>query len=140
MLKALLHPAHALTGASGLHRWTTACSAISRQASGECRVSLELDIQCLFLIPSFRATGITTAVVEAMEGSFKKDILRELQVGKGRLLLHDEVEERPGVFSIIPVWEDVSEEDILTPRDVFEVVQKEGYRVSPVIDRTPFYA
>lgn len=81
-------------------------------------------------LENVEATGITTAVVEAMEGSFKKDILRELQVGKGRLLLHDEVEERPGVFSIIPVWEDVSEEDILTPRDVFEVVQKEGYRIN----------
>lgn len=69
-------------------------------------------------------------MVEAMEQSFKKDVLRELEVDSGRILLHDEVEERPGVFSIIPIWENVSEEDILTPRDVYDRIMKEGYRVS----------
>lgn len=64
-----------------------------------------------------------------MERNFKKDVLRELRAGNGRILLHDEVEERPGVFSIIPIWETVSEEDILTPRDVFDSITKEGFRV-----------
>jgi len=77
-----------------------------------------------------RATGVTTAMVENMEENFKKDILRELRKGSGRILLHDEVEERPGVFSIIPIWEVVPEEGIMTPRDVFNLVIKEGYRVS----------
>jgi len=77
----------------------------------------------------YRATGVTTAVVEAMENSFKKDILRELRQGEGRILLHDEVEERPGVFSIIPIWEVVNEEDIMTPRDVFNLIIKQGYHV-----------
>ena len=77
----------------------------------------------------FRATGVTTEVVERMEENFKKDVLREVRAGDGRILLHDEVEERPGVFSIIPPWEKVSEEDILTPRDVFNVVSQEGYKV-----------
>lgn len=79
----------------------------------------------------YRATGVTTEVVERMELNFKKDILRELRAGNGRILLHDEVEERPGVFSIIPLWETVSEDEILTPRDVFNLMAKEGYRVSP---------
>lgn len=65
-----------------------------------------------------------------MEQSFKKDVLRELKAGHGRILLHDEVEERPGVFTIIPIWETVSEDDILTPRDVIHMIKKEGYRVS----------
>ena len=69
-------------------------------------------------------------MVENMEENFKKDILRELRKGNGRILLHDEVEERPGVFSIIPIWEVVPEEGIMTPRDVFNLVIKEGYRVS----------
>jgi hypothetical protein len=73
---------------------------------------------------------VTTAMVENMEESFKKDILRELRKGNGRILLHDEVEERPGVFSIIPIWEVVPEEGIMTPRDVFNLVIKQGYRVS----------
>jgi hypothetical protein len=81
------------------------------------------------LTTSDRATGITTAVVEKMEQSFKKDVLRELRAGNGRILLHDEVEERPGVFTIIPLWEVVQEDDIMTPRDVFNLMAKEGYRV-----------
>lgn len=77
-----------------------------------------------------RATGVTTAMVETMEASLKKDVLREVRAGKGRILLQDEVEERPGVFSIIPIWEHVSEADIMTPRDVFDLMTAEGYNVS----------
>jgi hypothetical protein len=79
--------------------------------------------------PHPRATGVTTSMVETMEERFKKDVLRELRQGNGRILLHDEVEDRPGVFSIIPIWETVSEDDILTPRDVFILMAKEGYKV-----------
>jgi len=76
-----------------------------------------------------RATGVTTAVVEAMEKSFQKDVIREVKTGNGRILLHDELEERPGVFSLIPIWEIVSVEDIMTPRDVFDLMTREGYKV-----------
>lgn len=79
-----------------------------------------------------RATGITTAVVETMEASLKKDVLRELRAGEGRLLLHDEVEERPGQFEIIPLWENIDEADIMTPRDVFELMKLEGFKVRTV--------
>jgi hypothetical protein len=78
-----------------------------------------------------RATGITTSVVESMEMSLKKDVLRELRAGHGRLLLHDEVEERPGQFEIVPLWESVEEGEIMTPRDVFEQMNAEGYKVCP---------
>lgn len=77
-----------------------------------------------------RATGVTTQTVETMEISLKKDVIREVQANAGRMLLHDEVEERPGVFSIIPEWENVTEDDILTPRDVFELMANEGFKVS----------
>jgi Inositol hexakisphosphate len=65
-----------------------------------------------------------------MEESLKRDVIRELRAGQGRILLHDEVEERPNVFSIVPLWEAVSEEDIMTPGDVFKLMAKEGYQVS----------
>jgi hypothetical protein len=77
-----------------------------------------------------RATGITTSDVEAMEESFKRDVIREVRGGNGRVLLHDEVEERPNVFAIVPLWENVSEEDIMTPGDVFNLMASEGYKVS----------
>lgn len=76
-----------------------------------------------------RATGVTTSLVEAMENNFKKDVLREVRAGEGRILLHDEVEERPNHFAIVPIWENVSEDDIMTPRDVFELMVKEGYKI-----------
>ncbi|KAL7279008.1 hypothetical protein ACG7TL_006840 [Trametes sanguinea] len=80
-------------------------------------------------LENVEATGVTTAVVEAMEESLKRDVLREVREGEGRILLHDEVEERPSVFSIIPIWEQVEEKDIMTPRDVYELMVKEGYKV-----------
>lgn len=67
-----------------------------------------------------------------MEISFKNDVLRELRKGNGRILLHDEVEERPGTFSIIPIWEVVEEHEIMTPQNVINVITKLGYRVSMI--------
>ncbi|KAH9928428.1 inositol hexakisphosphate-domain-containing protein [Amylocystis lapponica] len=80
-------------------------------------------------LENVEATGVTTSMVEAMEINFKLDVIREVRAGAGRILLHDEVEERPGVFSIIPIWEEVSETDIMTPRDVFDLMVREGYKV-----------
>lgn len=68
-------------------------------------------------------------MVEAMEASLKKDVIRELRTGEGRILLHDEVEDRPGHFEVVPIWETVEEDDIMTPRDVFEQMKAEGYKV-----------
>ncbi|KAJ3520625.1 hypothetical protein NM688_g9135 [Phlebia brevispora] len=80
-------------------------------------------------LENVEATGVTTEVVERMEDNFKRDVLREVKAGDGRILLHDEVEERPGVFVIIPIWQEVGKEDIMTPRNVFELMVKEGYQV-----------
>ncbi|KAI0067260.1 hypothetical protein BV25DRAFT_1819577 [Artomyces pyxidatus] len=80
-------------------------------------------------LENVEATGITTSAVEAMEENFKRDVLKEVRQGNGRILLHDEVEERPNVFSIVPLWETVSEADIMTPRDVFNLMAKEGYKI-----------
>ncbi|TFY82418.1 hypothetical protein EWM64_g1600 [Hericium alpestre] len=80
-------------------------------------------------LENVEATGVTTSVVEAMEESFKRDVLRELKLHGGRVLLHDEVEERPNVFSIVPLWETVAEKDIMTPRDVFDLMAEEGFKI-----------
>jgi len=79
-----------------------------------------------------RATGVATTMVESMEVNLKEDVLRELKAGNGRILLHDEVEERLGVFSIVPIWETVSPDEIMTPRDVFDMMAQEGFKVSCV--------
>jgi hypothetical protein len=75
-----------------------------------------------------------------MEISFKNDVLRELRKGNGRILLHDEVEERPGTFSIIPIWEVVEEHEIMTPQNVINLITKLGYRVSMIsLFPSPFF-
>ncbi|KAG6902829.1 hypothetical protein C0995_010714 [Termitomyces sp. Mi166 len=79
-------------------------------------------------LENLEATGVMTYVVERMEESFKKDVLRELRSSHGRILLHDELEERPGTFSLVPIWETVTENEILTPKDVIDLIKKEGYK------------
>ncbi|KAG5718118.1 hypothetical protein E4T56_gene7385, partial [Termitomyces sp. T112] len=79
-------------------------------------------------LENLEATGVKTYVVERMEENFKKDVLRELR-SHGRILLHDELEERPGTFSVVPIWETVAEDEILTPKDVIDRIKKEGYRI-----------
>lgn len=79
-----------------------------------------------------RSTGITTAVVEQIERNLKEDVLREVRNKNGKLLLHDELETEPGTFEIVPQWEQVTEEDILTPKEVFELVAKEGFKVCDI--------
>ena len=80
-------------------------------------------------ITNIEATGVTTDVVEGMELALKNDMLKEAAERGGRVLLHDETEIRQGEFDIIPVWETVKEGDVLTPREVYELVQREGYKV-----------
>lgn len=74
-------------------------------------------------------TGVSAHVVERMEKTLKDDVLAELRKHQGQLLLHDEVETKPGQFEIVPIWEPAEEGDIRTPREIYEVVQKEGYKV-----------
>lgn len=81
-------------------------------------------------LQNVEATGITTDVVESMEITLKQDVQKELRRGGGKILLHDEVEETPGNYRITPLFETVTEEDIMTPRDVFDLMIAEGYKVS----------
>ncbi|PWN22032.1 hypothetical protein BCV69DRAFT_281942 [Microstroma glucosiphilum] len=80
-------------------------------------------------LTNLEATGITTETVERQEIALKNDVLQEAASRDGRILLHDEVEIEPGKFDIIPVWESIKPGDVLTPREVYELVQREGYRV-----------
>ncbi|OXH32476.1 hypothetical protein J008_03246 [Cryptococcus neoformans] len=80
-------------------------------------------------LTNVETTGVTAAVVERMEVAMKQDVLKELRQSEGRLLLHDEVETKPGCYEIIPIWETCQESDILTPRELYESVISEGYKV-----------
>jgi hypothetical protein len=64
-----------------------------------------------------------------MEATLKQDVLREIRSGEGRLLLHDEVETKPGTYEIIPIWEAVEESDVMTPKELYEMITNEAYQV-----------
>ncbi|CDZ97852.1 hypothetical protein [Phaffia rhodozyma] len=82
-------------------------------------------------LTNVEATGITTDVVESMEVSLKKDVVDEIRRSQdGRILLHDEVEDGQGGFEIVPIWETVKKEDVMTPKDVYEQVRREGFMVN----------
>ncbi|KAF8734647.1 hypothetical protein AX14_003198 [Amanita brunnescens Koide BX004] len=124
-LKRALERVDAGPGGANMVFWTSLREEPVIYVAGRPHVLRRIDKP----LENVEATGVTTEIVEAMENNFKKDVLVELKQGNDRILLHDEVEERPGVYAIIPIWESVTEDDIMTPRDVFELVQKEGYRI-----------
>jgi hypothetical protein len=64
-----------------------------------------------------------------MEEALKQDVLREIRSGDGKLLLHDEVETKPGTYEIIPIWEAVEESDVMTPKELYKMVTDEAYNV-----------
>lgn len=64
-----------------------------------------------------------------MEETLKQDVLKEIREGDGRLLLHDEVETKPGTYEIIPIWEAVDASDVMTPKELYETVTSEEFQV-----------
>jgi len=69
---------------------------------------------------SDRATNL-----EDIERRLKLDILDEARRYGGMILIHDEVSSG----DIIPTWMSVDEESIRTPKEVWEDVKKDGWRV-----------
>lgn len=80
-------------------------------------------------LTNVETTGVTAAVVERMEATLKEDVLREIRQSGGRMLLHDEVETKPGVYEVVPIWEQVGEDDVMTPSELYARVEKEDYHV-----------
>lgn len=80
-------------------------------------------------LTNVETTGVTAAVVERMEATLKEDVLREIRQSGGRMLLHDEVETKPGVYEVVPIWEQVGEDDVMTPSELYDKVEAEHYHV-----------
>ncbi|ORX37949.1 inositol hexakisphosphate-domain-containing protein [Kockovaella imperatae] len=80
-------------------------------------------------LTNVETTGVTASVVERMETTLREDVLRELKKSQGRMLLHDEQEVKPGDYEVIPIWENVEPEEVTTPRELYEKVIQEGYKV-----------
>ena len=103
------------------YAWLTSRLAMSSEPKKRSRWSLTDHLA--------RTTGITNSVVERMEGMLKDDVLREIQAGDGRILLHDEKEIKPGQYEVVPIWETVQPDDVMTPKELYDQVMKDRYRV-----------
>lgn len=53
-------------------------------------------------------TGVNAETVEAMELALKADLLREAASNGGKILLHDEIQEADGSFTVTAQWEEVN--------------------------------
>lgn len=53
-------------------------------------------------------TGVTSETVENMEAALKQDLLLEASLNGGKVLLHDEIEEADGSFTVTATWEEVT--------------------------------
>lgn len=69
---------------------------------------------------SDRATNL-----EDIERRLKLDILEESRKFGGMILTHDEVSNG----NLIPTWMSVDEASIRTPKEVYEDIKREGWRV-----------
>jgi len=63
--------------------------------------------------------------LEAAELRLKQDILEEARRYDGRIVLHSEADDR----SIQLFWQDISEEDVLTPREMYQSMVEAGLPV-----------
>jgi protein-tyrosine phosphatase len=82
-------------------------------------------------VSNLETTGIVRDRLELLEARLKQDILQELKLYNGKLLLHEEeVGGNSLGYTIVPVWESVSIENVETTKEVFEAVRKEGFKVN----------
>ncbi|KAJ3046238.1 hypothetical protein HDV00_000050 [Rhizophlyctis rosea] len=66
-------------------------------------------------------SGITSSRLERIESRLKEDVVGELEVYDGRVLLHGETEEG----KVVGDWEDCRADAVLTLREAFGVLRKE---------------
>lgn len=75
--------------------------------------------------------------LEDIETRLKQDILEEARKYGGMILIHDELENG----HLVPTWMSVDEHSIRSPKEVYEDVKQEGWRVDyyriPITPDTP---
>ncbi|KAL8544739.1 hypothetical protein ACS0TY_005100 [Phlomoides rotata] len=82
-------------------------------------------------VDTLKHIGITGPVVEHMEARLKEDIISEIRISGGRMLLHRE-EYNPATkqASVIGYWENIFVDDVKTPAEVYAALKNEGYNMA----------
>ena len=81
-------------------------------------------------------SGITSHRLELIEQRLKEDVLNEIARHNGRILVHTEVSE--GV--VVPQWEEVSSENVLTLREAMSLANNDTSRQKLHYHRIPMTA
>ena len=81
--------------------------------------------------------GISASRLEVLEERLRDDVIAELQAFGGQLLLHTETPDG----TVVPVWEDVREEDVMVLKDVMASRPEVHYaRVPITAERSPDFS
>lgn len=66
-----------------------------------------------------------------MEARLKEDIISEIRISGGRMLLHRE-EYNPATkqASVVGYWENIFVDDVKTPAEVYAALKNEGYNMA----------
>ncbi|XP_044494094.1 paladin-like isoform X3 [Mangifera indica] len=82
-------------------------------------------------VDTLKHVGITGPVVEHMEARLKEDILSEIRLSGGRMLLHRE-EYNPALnqSSVIGYWENIFVDDVKSPAEVYASLKADGYNIT----------
>ncbi|KAG6846141.1 hypothetical protein H0H93_015766, partial [Arthromyces matolae] len=86
--------------------------------------------------------GISASRLEVLEDRLKEDVIAELREFGGRVLVHTETADG----SVIPVWEEVTEDNVTVMKDVMNARQRTDdgevkyYRVPITAERPPDFA
>ncbi|XP_058738433.1 uncharacterized protein LOC131610490 [Vicia villosa] len=81
-------------------------------------------------VDTLKHVGITGPVVEHMESRLKEDILAEIKESGGRMLLHrEEYDPSTNQSSVVGYWENIMDDDVKTPAEVYSFLQDDGYDI-----------
>ncbi|KAK7284493.1 hypothetical protein RJT34_19239 [Clitoria ternatea] len=87
-------------------------------------------------VNTLKYVGITGPVVKHMEERLKEDILAEIRQSGGRMLLHrEEYNPLTKQSDVVGYWENIREEDVKTPAEVYSALKDDGYDI--VYQRIP---
>lgn len=75
-------------------------------------------------------SGITPTTLEIIEKKLKNDVIKELQIYNGKILLHTEIENG----TIVPIWEDCTPNAVLSLNEAMELVRREMLSSSSTIE------
>jgi len=78
---------------------------------------------------NLKQAGITAEQLENQEKQLKEELIEESKRNGGYITLHEEVKDKDGKWVTVPKKVKVSEDSVKTTKEVFQDMEKEGYKI-----------